>query len=93
MDLRRTIGAWPVLRQLRGADPLGRGGPVAALGGRAQHTEEADRVVRSICPYCAVACGQPVFVKDERVTEIEATRVASLQLNQERSTNPKIDGE
>ena len=31
MDLRRTIGAWPVLRQLRGADPLGRGGPVAAL--------------------------------------------------------------
>ena len=34
-------------------------------------TGEADRVVRSICPYCAVGCGQLVFVKDEKVTQIE----------------------
>jgi formate dehydrogenase major subunit len=28
-------------------------------------------VVRSICPYCAVGCGQKVYVKDGAVTQIE----------------------
>jgi formate dehydrogenase major subunit len=32
---------------------------------------EADRMVRSVCPYCAVGCGQRVYVKDERVIQIE----------------------
>ncbi len=41
---------------------------VAALRPR---TERADRVVRSICPYCGVGCGQLVFVEDERITNIE----------------------
>ncbi len=27
--------------------------------------------MQSICPYCAVGCGQLVYVKDERVTGIE----------------------
>ena len=27
--------------------------------------------VHSICPYCAVGCGQKVFVKDEKVVQIE----------------------
>ena len=28
-------------------------------------------MTRSICPYCAVGCGQKVYVKDGRVTQIE----------------------
>lgn len=28
-------------------------------------------MVKSICPYCAVGCGQRVYVKDERVIQIE----------------------
>jgi formate dehydrogenase major subunit len=32
---------------------------------------DADRVVKSVCPYCAVGCGQNVFVKDEKVVQIE----------------------
>ncbi len=28
-------------------------------------------MVQSVCPYCAVGCGQRVFVKDERVIQIE----------------------
>jgi formate dehydrogenase major subunit len=28
-------------------------------------------VVQSICPYCAVGCGQKVYVKDEKVVQIE----------------------
>jgi formate dehydrogenase major subunit len=27
--------------------------------------------VKSVCPYCAVGCGQNVFVKDEKVIHIE----------------------
>jgi formate dehydrogenase major subunit len=62
----------PLFRQLRG-DPLGLGR--AAQSARSEsltpRTATADRVVRSICPYCAVGCGQKVFVKDERVIQIE----------------------
>jgi formate dehydrogenase major subunit len=62
----------PVLRQLDG-DRLGLG--VAAQSRRSAglqaRTRTADRVVQSICPYCAVGCGQRVYVKDERVIHIE----------------------
>jgi formate dehydrogenase major subunit len=34
-------------------------------------TKTADRVVQSVCPYCAVGCGQRVYVKDEKVVQIE----------------------
>ncbi len=34
-------------------------------------TAEADEVVQSICPYCAVGCGQRVYVEDGEVTQIE----------------------
>lgn len=64
---------WPVLRQLTGADPLGRG-PAARsrrTDARRARTEYADAVVRSVCPYCAVGCGQRVFVQDGAVTQIE----------------------
>jgi formate dehydrogenase major subunit len=62
----------PLLRQLRG-DPLGLG-PAAQSGrsrGLRPRTQTADRVVSSICPYCAVGCGQKVYVKDEKVVQIE----------------------
>src|SRR5579875_1510296 len=62
----------PFLRQLAG-DPLGLG--AAAQSARsaklAPRTREADRMVQSICPYCAVGCSQRVYVKDERVIQIE----------------------
>jgi formate dehydrogenase major subunit len=62
-----------VYRQLTGADPLGRGAAAEsrASSGLRARTTEADRVVASVCPYCAVGCGQKVYVKDERVTQIE----------------------
>ena len=34
-------------------------------------TASADRVVKSICPYCAVGCGQLVYVSDGEVSHIE----------------------
>ena len=65
--------AWSLLRQLQGPDKH-------ALGAAAQshqtatlvpRTASADRVVSSICPYCAVGCGQRLYVKDEKVVQIE----------------------
>ena len=73
MGIRTWLGSWPVYRQLTGDDPLGRGAAV-----RSGHTERlaprtrtADRVVPSVCPYCAVGCGQRVFVRDGAVTQVE----------------------
>jgi formate dehydrogenase major subunit len=67
---RRSVA--PLLRQLAG-DPLGLGR--AAQSARSEQlkprTKTADRVVQSICPYCAVGCGQKVYVKDEKVVQIE----------------------
>lgn len=34
-------------------------------------TATADRVVQSVCPFCAVGCGQKVYVSGERVVQIE----------------------
>ena len=64
---------WPVVRQLRQGDLLGRGRSVASKATRevTARTTTADRVVQSVCPYCAVGCGQKVFVKDEQVVQIE----------------------
>jgi formate dehydrogenase major subunit len=31
----------------------------------------ADKVVSSVCPFCAVGCAQKVFVKDGAITQIE----------------------
>ena len=65
--------SWPVLRQLTGADRLGRGRAArsAHTDALAARTGQADRVVDSVCPYCAVGCGQRVYVKDEKVIQIE----------------------
>jgi len=67
------LSDWPVYRQVTGSDARGRGiaarSPVSiALRPR---TADADRVVKSVCPYCAVGCGQDVYVQDERVIQIE----------------------
>ena len=64
---------WPVVRQVRSGDLLGRGPAVTSERTRrlAPRTSTADRVVQSICPYCAVGCGQRIYVKDERVVQIE----------------------
>src|SRR3954464_11374715 len=61
----------PLLRQVR--DPLGLGRAAKSRRSEAlePRTKTADRVVQSICPYCAVGCGQKVFVADEKIVQIE----------------------
>ncbi len=73
MAISDLIPAWSVLRQVTGKDKL-------ALGEAAQsshqanlvpRTRRADHVTKSVCPYCAVGCGQRVYVEDGEVTQIE----------------------
>jgi formate dehydrogenase major subunit len=62
----------PLLRQFKD-DPLGLGRAARSRRSEelAPRTRTADKVVQSICPYCAVGCGQKVYVKDEKVVQIE----------------------
>ncbi len=62
----------PFLRQA-GGDRLGLGAAAQSEHSRrlVARTQSADKVVQSICPYCAVGCGQKVYVKDEKVIQIE----------------------
>ncbi|OMC17497.1 dehydrogenase [Mycolicibacter heraklionensis] len=71
--VQRKFLEWPVIRQLRTGDVFGRGPAVTSEHTRAvaPRTATADRVVSSVCPYCAVGCGQRVYVKDENVVQIE----------------------
>jgi formate dehydrogenase major subunit len=73
MGLFDSISRWPFLQQIRHGD-------LTALGETARssrsdtlqpRTRNADEVVKSVCPYCAVGCGQLVFVQDGRITDIE----------------------
>src|SRR5438477_10855271 len=70
LNSRRLVA--PFLRQL-GGDPLGLGRAAQSVRseGLTARTKTADRVVQSVCPYCAVGCGQKVYVKDEKVIQIE----------------------
>ncbi|GGI97493.1 formate dehydrogenase [Streptomyces brasiliensis] len=73
MGMADRIRAWPVRRQLTGTDRTGRGEAAKSpyterLRAR---TDSAHRVTQSICPYCAVGCGQQVYVRDEKVVQIE----------------------
>ena len=73
MGVRQWIAGWPVYRQITGPDRTGRREAAASKRSRGLRSriEDADRMVASVCPYCAVGCGQRVYVKDGQVTQIE----------------------
>jgi formate dehydrogenase major subunit len=68
MDLK-----WPALQQLGQLDFTCESGPAVSDRSKAlrARTQSATRVVKSICPYCAVGCGQDVYVRDGKIVNIE----------------------
>jgi formate dehydrogenase major subunit len=73
MDVIKSLSRWPVFRQAAEGDPFALGKSV-----QSKRTEtlqpriaDADHVVKSVCPFCAVGCGQLVYVKDGSITQIE----------------------
>jgi formate dehydrogenase major subunit len=73
MGVRTWIETWPAYRQLKAGDPFGRGAAVksGATASLAPRTKTSDKIVKSVCPYCAVGCGQNVYVSGEKVVQIE----------------------
>ena len=70
MPSRRLVP--PFVRQLAG-DRLGLGRAAQSVRSEqlTPRTKTADKVVQSVCPYCAVGCGQKVYVKNDKVIQIE----------------------
>jgi formate dehydrogenase major subunit len=68
---RLTLPVWPLAHQLatgaRGTGHEAMSARTMALRPR----NEGAAVARSICPYCAVGCGQLVFHRDNRLVSIE----------------------
>jgi formate dehydrogenase major subunit len=64
---------WPVWRQFTGEDLLGRGSATRSRRSLeiTPRTATADKVVKSVCPFCAVGCAQDVYVSGGKVTQIE----------------------
>jgi formate dehydrogenase major subunit len=71
MTLLSRLSRWPVIEQLRtGGDGTGAEAMSDAtrqLGPRNAGTE----VARSVCPFCAVGCGQLIFHRNGRVVSVE----------------------
>jgi formate dehydrogenase major subunit len=70
---RRISNMWPVFRQILNRDITCLGD--TAFSERSRHlearTKTADKVVQSVCPYCAVGCGQLVYTRDKEIIDIE----------------------
>jgi formate dehydrogenase major subunit len=69
--LKKMISRWPLLRQIRsGADGTG----VEAMSEETRRLlprHDGAEVARSICPYCAVGCGQLIYHRGNRLLSIE----------------------
>ncbi len=70
---RESLFDWPVIRQIRRRDPKALGESAFSPQSRRlrPRTADADKVARSICPYCGVGCGQLIYVKDDKIVDIE----------------------
>jgi formate dehydrogenase major subunit len=71
--VRQLLASWPVIRQIAEGDlrALGKAAQSPRSSAIRPRIDDADRVVDSICPFCAVGCAQHVYVKDGEVTQIE----------------------
>jgi formate dehydrogenase major subunit len=73
MTQRSKLADWPLVKQIQRGDPHAFGETSASARTRelSPRTRNVDRIVSSVCPYCAVGCGQLVYVKDEKIVDIE----------------------
>ncbi len=62
-----------MIRQILDRDLTALDGPAMSARSEtlAPRTRSADKVVKSICPYCGVGCGQDIYVRDGRIVDIE----------------------
>jgi len=71
VSVRDLIASWPLLRQIAtGGDGTGEEAMSAETRTLRPRHETAE-AARSICPFCAVGCGQLIFHRDGRVVSVE----------------------
>ena len=69
--LAELLLEWPLIRQLKSG---GDGTGVESMSDATRHLRPRNHtaeVARSICPYCAVGCGQLVYHRDGKLISIE----------------------
>ena len=77
--LRRTLGEraksflndWSLPRQFAGQSVMAEAAKSVGSEQLRPRLEEADRVGTSVCPFCAVGCGQLIYAKNGRPIHIE----------------------
>ena len=62
---------WSLPRQLAGQNVMGEAAESTTSRRLRPRLEEADRIGSSVCPYCAVGCGQLIYSKNGRPIHIE----------------------
>src|SRR4051812_13829211 len=71
MKVSELLGKWPVVRQLRtGSDGTGPEAMSDQTRNLRPKTDGA-QATQSVCPYCAVGCGQLIYHKDGKLISIE----------------------
>jgi formate dehydrogenase major subunit len=71
IDMIDLLMRWPLLRQLRGGGDGNGPEAMSAATEALRPRHEGANVARSVCPYCAVGCGQLIFHRDNRLLSIE----------------------
>jgi formate dehydrogenase major subunit len=73
-----ALPEWPLLEQIRRrADGNGEESMTAATRGLAPR-HQGTSVARSVCPYCAVGCGQLIFHRGGKVIAVEGDPASPL---------------
>ena len=76
--IKELVMSWPVIKQiLNRADGTG----VEAMSEHTLHMRpknDGAEVAHSVCPYCAVGCGQLVFHKGNKLISIEGNPASPL---------------
>ncbi len=67
----RFIADWSLPRQIAGQDTFSRASKSTSSKELRPRLEQADAVGASVCPFCAVGCGQLIYVKDKKPIHIE----------------------
>ncbi len=67
----RFLRDWSLPRQMAGQDVKGKAAESHASRTLRPRLDEADTVGSSVCPFCAVGCGQLIYAKNGRPLHIE----------------------
>jgi formate dehydrogenase major subunit len=69
--IKELVMRWPVIRQILDGS-AGTGSEAWSEHTRTiQPKNKGAQVARSVCPYCAVGCGQQIFHRDNKLISIE----------------------